>query len=138
MLIICQLSNVNYMSNVKTGFIALISVLLISSLILIIGISVILISTREVDANKIYKDSREAWALVNSCAEIGIMRLRANFYGYEGRERIAIGGHSCNIFGVTTAPDGSRTFDARARIDRTDQRLRVNVRPDMSFSITPF
>ncbi len=119
----------------SSGYVALTSVLLLGALILVIGISVIITSTGEVDAGRSYKNSRQAVSLANSCAEIGIARAKSDS-DYQGRERIAVGDYSCNIFAVADIT-GGKTFDVTGRIDDFERKLRVRVMDDLSFSITP-
>jgi len=123
------------MNNSK-GYVALTSVLLIGALILIVGVSAIITSTKEVDAVKMYKDSRQALFSANSCAEIGIVKIKED-NTYQGRQRFNVGEFSCNILSVTDIV-GGKTFDAVAKVNDTERRLKINVMDDLSFSITHY
>lgn len=118
----------------NSGFVALTFILVIGALILVIGIAVAITSTWEVNMNKVDKNNKEALALVNSCAEIGIMKLKENSQ-YEGRERIAVGDYFCNISSISSI-SGGKTFDARAKVEDAEKRANVKVMDDSSFSIT--
>jgi hypothetical protein len=119
--------------NSSDGYIALTSVIVLGALILVIGISAIITSTREVDTSKLYKDSRQALASANSCAEVGIAELIKDG-GYQGRQRISVGDYACNILSVS-AITGGKTFDTVGRASDSEKRLRVQVMDDNSFSI---
>lgn len=117
----------------QKGFIAFISVLVVGALILVIGIAGIIISNRELNINEADKNNRQALALVNSCAELGILKLKENNQ-YLGGERIKIGNYFCNISLVSSIP-GGKTFDATAKVGKAEKRAQVKIMDDSSFSI---
>lgn len=109
------------------GYIALISVLITSALILLIGVGG---SMRGVDAAAITMGegaALRAELLAESCVEEALVRLRANF-GYAGNETIMIGsGGTCDMLSVTGSGNTDRTILVRASDNGYVRTLRVEV-----------
>ncbi len=111
----------------QRGYIALISVLITSALILLIGVGG---SMRGVDAAALAMGegaALRAELLADSCVEEALVRLRANF-GYAGNETIMVGsGGTCDILSVTGSGNADRTILVRASDNGYVRTLRVEV-----------
>lgn len=84
------------------GFIALISVIVVGSIILIVGVSVAITSVLGVDMVSMEQKGKQALALANSCISLAINRSM-EISNYEGRERFSVGDYFCNILDVSTS-----------------------------------
>jgi hypothetical protein len=96
------------------GYIALISVLIASALLLLIGIGV---TSRGIDANELSfgeESSAAARLLADSCADEAILKLKANL-GYSGGEIIMVGGgETCAVVSVLGSGNTNRTIETEA------------------------
>jgi len=81
------------------GFVALVTILIISAVALLIGVSVSLISVGEAKMSLEENQASQAYYLVNLCAEMALMKLKENI-NYLGDEVINIGDESCYILPI--------------------------------------
>lgn len=112
---------------VQRGFVALVSVLIASALLLLIGIGILLGS---VDAARMAlgeEASRAARLLADSCAEQALAYLRANL-GYGGNETIMVGERdTCTILPILGTGNTDRTIYAEASVAGYVRRIEVDV-----------
>jgi len=106
------------------GFIALISVLVISAVVLVIGIGVSLRSVGESNMSLGEQESNRARALANLCAEQALMKLES-FLNYSGDESIIIGSESCYILAVGGTGNLNRTVQASSTVSNYTKKVQV-------------
>jgi len=83
----------------SSGFIALVTVLIIFAIALLIGLSVSLLSIGEATMGLEKTQSSQAYFLANLCAEQALMKLKENI-NYSGGEIIDSEGGNCQIFSI--------------------------------------
>ena len=83
----------------SSGFIALITVLIIFAIALLVGLSASLLSIGEATMGLKKFQSSQAYFLANLCAEQALMKLKEDI-NYPGNETIEIGGGSCQILPI--------------------------------------
>ena len=110
----------------QRGFIALISVLIISAVVLTIGISVSLRSIGEMKMSFDKQESRRALALAGLCAEQALMKLESVF-NYAGNESITIDGESCDILPIGGSGITNRTISAQSTVSNYTKKIKIEV-----------
>lgn len=113
----------------ERGFIALITVLIISALALMVGIGLGLRAIDEMEMGSQRSRSSETYYLANLCAEDALMKLKENS-SYSGDETINIGNGSCTILPV----EGNWTVKISASSDNQVKKMRLiisQIQPQM-------
>lgn len=82
-----------------SGFIALVTLLIIFSIALLIGLGIFLLSIGEMKMGFKKTQSSQAYYLANLCAEQALMKLKENI-NYPGDETIEIEGGNCQILPI--------------------------------------
>lgn len=116
--------------NTQQGMIALISVLVISSVVLLITITMSWQSTSELQMSWWTNQSEQAYSLANSCLEEGLNKLRLDWQNYNGN--LVIDGNSC-IIDVDTTVD-SATVVVTAAVDQVNRSITATI--DTNFQFT--
>lgn len=110
----------------KHGFIALTSILIIGSLVLLISIG---LSARSISETKIALSqqlSNRALALADACAEYALNELKADL-NYPGNESIIIdGSDSCDILPIETS-GSDKIVKTRSIISGYAKKIRITV-----------
>ena len=108
------------------GYIALISVLIISAVLLLIvlGISQSSIgqSTMVIQRNQ---DS-EVYCLAQACAEEALMKLKEDLE-YQGEETLNIGGKSCTILTIEGSGNKDRVVKTSSLVDNQVKRIKIEI-----------
>jgi hypothetical protein len=99
----------------QNGFIAITSVLIISALILILGISIFHASITDQAMSSSYDDGEEASFLAVACARIAFFKLKENI-DYAGDETVDINGMSCSINTIENVNDRTKIISTLARV----------------------
>lgn len=125
---------INFRHSRSTGFIALISILIVGSLLLVITASA---AMRAVGGSKIaiaFLHASRASALANACAEHAVASLKNNLQ-YSGNEHIIISeGADCSVLGVTGSGNLNRTISATSTVLGHARKVRIvidSVRPTL-------
>ena len=116
----------------QSGFIALITVLIIFAIALLIGLSVRLLSISEAQMGLKKSQSSQAYFLANLCAEQALMKLKENI-NYPGNETIEIGGGGCQILPI----EGNWTIKTTANFQNQIKKIKIvvsQVNPQMLIS----
>lgn len=114
-------------NNMKEGFIALTSVLIISSLVLLISIGLSARSISETNIAMSQQLSNKALALADACAEDALLKLRSDF-NYAGNETIMINGSdSCDILSVEGSGGLNRIIKTESDVRGYKKKIRINI-----------
>ena len=116
----------------SSGFIALMTVLIIFAIALLIGLSVSLLSIGEATMGLEKTQSSQAYFLANLCAEQALMKLKENI-DYSGGETIEIGGGNCQILPI----EGNWTIKTIANFQNQIKKIKIiisKVNPQMVIS----
>lgn len=111
------------------GFIALITVLIISALVLVVSIGLGLRTIDEMKMGLQKSLSSETYYLANLCAEDALMKLKENS-NYSGGEIINIGKGSCTILPI----EGNWTVKISASLSGQVKKMRLiisQINPEM-------
>jgi predicted chitinase len=114
------------------GFIALITVLIVSTIVLLVGLGISLLSISEATMSFNKTQSSQAYFLANLCAEEALMKLKENV-NYPGNETLGIEGGNCQILQV----EGSWTVKVIADFQDQIKKMIVEVaqiNPEMVIS----
>ena len=117
------------MTNNQNGLIALISILVISSVVLIITISLSWHSTAELQMSWWTNQSQVAYELAESCMEDGLNALRLSWENYDAS--LSIGDDSCIISIVTTID--TATVTSTAVVDDITRSIVATVDVSLNF-----
>jgi|GEM_PF-1724993 len=119
----------------KKGFIALISVLVITAVSIIVGTTIVMksISHATMSAGEI--SSAKAWASDNGCVEyvLGQYSIASTSWdfststGYKGNETRVIGGIPCYISTITATGSDYRLINASSTVSSFVRKLQVIV-----------
>ena len=107
------------------GYIALISVLIISALVLLIASSASLSSLSESEMGLEENQSWEAYYLANLCTEEALQQIRDSV-SYEGSENIFLNSGNCS-YTVIREPGQNRTINATGTVEAIIRKLRINI-----------
>lgn len=132
------LASTHFHKKKKSGFIALISILVITAVSIIIGTTVTLkaISHANISASEIY--SAQAWASANGCVETAIAALSYNgtstwdmSTGYPSQhpagQTLNIGGVPCFLAAITSTGADYRLIKASSTVQSYVRKLQVVV-----------
>ena len=107
-----------------TGYIFLLSVLVVGAISLAITTSVLLLSTSAARTGLSLRNSTESLALAQACAEHALLALRSDS-GYVGNETLAIGNGTCEILSVGGTGNENRTVCTEGVRGDTARRLEI-------------
>lgn len=111
----------------ESGYIALISVLVFSALILLIGVGSTLRGIDAANGASGEESALRAELLADACAEEALMKLKANL-DYGGNETIIVdGGATCTILPLSGSGNLDRVVDTRASDNDYVRKVRVRV-----------
>jgi len=119
----------------EQGIIALTTVLIIGSIILVIGIGMSLQSIMESDTSFDEELSHQALVAATSCMEQALLTL-ADDASYIGDQTIVVGSHTCTV-AVITGSGNERTVKTSSTVNGHTRRLLVsvsNVNPPLQVS----
>ncbi|MEI6396902.1 MAG: hypothetical protein WCO48_02435 [Candidatus Taylorbacteria bacterium] len=114
---------------VKSGFVAMITVLIITAVSLILGTTMILksISHASMSASELY--SAQAWASANSCVEYALGQFSiasTSWSTYAGGNTLSIGGNNCYVLPIS-ATGTSLLINASSSVASFSRKLQVVV-----------
>ena len=123
--------------NFTQGYIALISVVIVSALMLMVAIGLSLRSVSDLELSSAGESAARARALANACAEEAIVKLKGNL-SYLGNETIIVdGGDSCTIVAVLGSGNTNRTIETQAVVNTYVKKIQVIIlllRPTLTIS----
>lgn len=108
------------------GFIALISILVISAIGGTIAVGLILLGVNSTRTSLVYTQSAQARALANACAEEALMKLRESIY-YSGNETLTLTTGNCQIQAISGSGNTSRTINTSATVSNAIRKVQVVV-----------
>ena len=120
---------VNGMSNkikIQEGFIALITVLIISAVVLLVAVSASLLGISESDMGLKQSLSSRAFYLANLCAEDALVKLKQDL-GYSGNETLDIDGDSCTILPIEGNGNIDRTVKTKGEVLGQVRKIKVEI-----------
>jgi len=124
------------MENQK-GFIALITVLIISAILLMISISSNLFGISESDMGLQKSQASQAFYLANLCSEDALMKLK-NDINYLGNENLIFDNGSCSILPIESGSGESRTVKTIGSIQNQIRKIRIEmgrINPSLQISL---
>lgn len=111
------------------GVIALISVLVIMSVVLAIGLAISIIGRDEIVLSGVFQDGEQAFAIADACVEEGVNRFKLD--GAFTGTSLSLDGGSCvvtvaNLGGNTRLVRGVGTYNSNIRIVEANVSLHLN------------
>jgi hypothetical protein len=125
-----------YNNQNQKGYIALISILIVSGMTLLIAISVSLSGISESDMGLLKNQSTKAFYLATLCAEDALVKLK-NDLKYSGNETLTIGEGSCTILAIKGGGNFNRVVKTTGTIYNQIRKIKVEisqVNPKMEIS----
>ena len=110
----------------KDGFIALISLVIISAIVLVVSLGVSLRSIDQTRSGMTNEFGMRALSSAERCAEEALMRLKNDLL-YAGGESIIEGGETCEILPITGAGNTDRTVQTRSTISAHTKKISIVV-----------
>lgn len=108
----------------EQGYIALISVIIISALIILIASSANLISISESNMGLRERQSWEAFYLANACGEEALMKLKESLK-YKGDETLIFENGTCTILSGTGAGNQNRMIKISASAYNIVRKIKI-------------
>lgn len=108
------------------GYIALISVLIISAIVVLIATSASLVSIGESDMALQQNQAWESFYLSDFCAEYALMKLES-VLNYSGNETVTIGGNSCVIRPISGSGNFNRTVETQSTFSNQTRKVKVQI-----------
>jgi hypothetical protein len=121
-----------YVNNQK-GYIALISVIIISALVILIASSANLLSISESDMGLQENQAWEAFYLATACAEDSLMKLKDDL-NYEGNETLTFDNGSCTVEPLKGAGKKNRIIRVSGTAFNQTRKIEIeisSIKPDM-------
>lgn len=110
----------------REGYVALMSVLIISAVLLIISVGLSLRSINEASMSLGEQESRKALAMADLCMEKALMKLES-VLNYAGNESIILGDKSCDILTVSGNGNFNRTVQTQGTVSNYTKKIKVEV-----------
>lgn len=109
------------------GYIAFITVLVISAITVVIATTLLIISTDNATAVAEITNSIQARALADTCVEVAINKLKLNT-AYTGNETVTVGTTgSCQILTITGSGNSNRVIQATSTLNNTTRKVVVTL-----------
>lgn len=110
----------------QQGYIALITVLIISAISLLIAINANLFGISESDMGFIKNQASESYYLANACAEYALIELKDN-QDYSGEETLAIGAGTCSILKIRGQGNRNRIVQVTGSVYNLTRKIEINI-----------
>ena len=107
------------------GAVLLITVLIVSAISASIASSLILIGTDNLQISNNFSDSAKAKALVDSCAETALARIKTD-NAITGNYNTNINGQTCS-YNIINTSGQNRTIQVLATVNSSTKRLQINI-----------
>ncbi len=114
------------MNQCRNGYIALISVLIISAIVVLIATSASLISIGESDMALQENQARESFYLADFCAEYALMKLES-VLNYSGNKTVTLGQNSCNILSIEGSGNYNRVVKVQSTFSGQTRKVKVQI-----------
>lgn len=135
----------SFIYNDDRGFVALITILIVTSIALILGTTIILKSITQGTNSLADEQAAQAWAAANACAEYALARISTNgtstwdiVSGYRGNESLPNGSIanigltpsgsnvSCSIATIEAGTNDSRIIKATSTVGDFTRKIRIS------------
>lgn len=116
------------------GYIALISILIISAIVVLIATSFSLISISESDLSLTENQSWKSFYLASACAEEALQKIKESA-SFEGSSNLSFGGDSCG-YQVIKLADENRLILASSTINGMIKKVRITLDKISPINIT--
>jgi len=113
-------------TNNQQGYIALISIIIISAVTLLLAISANLFGISEAQMGLRKSQGSEAFYLANLCAEDALMKLKDNL-NYSGNESLTIGDGSCEILFLEGTGNKDRIIKTTGEIYGLVRKIKIDI-----------
>lgn len=110
----------------KNGYIALISVLIISAIVVLIATSASLLSISESDMALQENQARESFYVADFCSEYALMKLES-VLSYSGNEAVTIGEDSCLIRPISGSGNFNRVVETQSVFSDQIRKTRIEI-----------
>ena len=110
----------------QQGYIALITILIISGVVLLIASSTGLFGISETDMGLIENQSTEAYYLANACAEYALERLKNNL-NYSGNETLDINDGSCYVHPLEGVGNEDRVIKVIGTLANQTRKIKITI-----------
>jgi len=108
------------------GYIALISILIISAILVLIALSASHFGISQLTMALQKNQSSESYYLAMACAEEALMKLKEDL-GYRGDETLNIDGASCNILRVEGRGNKDRIIKTRSNAHNQTKKIKIEI-----------
>lgn len=110
----------------QSGYIVLITVLVIGAIGVAIAVSVLLLGLGSSRSGFAMQQSSQAKSLVNACAEEALQKLRESVY-YTGNESLTYSSGSCQIQTISGSGNSNRTIQTVGTVGTIQRKVKVVV-----------
>ena len=110
----------------QKGYIALISILIISAIVVLIASSASLFSVSESDMDFQQTQSEKSFYLADFCAEYALMKLES-VLNYSGNESVKIGEDSCIVYPIDGSGNTNRVVKTKSNFKNQVRKIEIKV-----------
>lgn len=108
------------------GYIALISVIIMSALAILIGVGVLTRALEESSIQDAQEYAARAEAAATHCAETALMKLKTS-QAYAGNETLSVNGDACRIRAVGGSGNENRTIQTTSTVMGASRNIAIYV-----------
>lgn len=116
----------NKKQKMQQGYVALITILLVSAVALVLVVDTTLFGVSETKTSLLQEQSTQAYYLAESCAEYALLNLQ-NDLEYSGEETLNIGDYSCEILAVEGQGNQDRVIKTQGLVNNQTRKLRIDI-----------
>lgn len=110
------------------GYIALISVLIISALLLLIGLSTSHFGISQLSMGLQRSQTQESSWLAQACAEEALMKLVESDFEYQGNETLNINGETCTILPIEKTGGKSQVIKVTSSAYNQTKKIKIEIK----------
>lgn len=110
----------------KSGYVALMAVLIIGAVVLNISLSSVIISITNNMNGLSYQNLVQATALSHACGEKTLMDLKENL-DYQGNETVNLGNGTCEILPVENLGEQARIIKVTGRVNNSIRKTKIEI-----------
>ena len=118
--------NFKTLKSKNEGYIALVTILIISAVVLVIAVNAGLLGISESDMGLIKNQASEAYYLASACAEYAVAKLKDKL-NYPGNETLNIGDGSCYIYQPEGSGNQDRVVKTTGTIYNLTRKIKINI-----------
>lgn len=117
--------NKNTLNLKKSAFVAMMSVLIVSALVLSISVTIVFVNINAMKNSLLLKNSDQARMLANSCSEYALQEIALD-HSFSGSDNLVLGEGECS-YNVVIGVGERRTIESLGKTKNNTRREKIEV-----------